>query len=267
MASFRARKRRQRIAGLLPSLGKMLLTLMRRLLRHPQALLAAGLIAGGTWFLWRHVQETEAFRVVQVRLPMDSSLKVKQSLIGMNIWTVDLQALARELQAQQPWLKEVRVLRVLPNTLRIQAIPRQPVAQVQLHAWYPVDKEGFIIPDGHSAPADRLVRLRGLARAAAPLKVGAVSTDERMVVALRVLSTLRHSPALISRGVAEIDVEHPQQITFRLADGTEVRCGSEAELHMQLERLRAALKAIQRRQIEARSIDVRFKEPVVSPQT
>jgi cell division septal protein FtsQ len=245
----------------------MLLTVMRNLLRYPQALLAAGLIAGGAWLLWGYVQQADAFRVAQVRLPMDSSLKVKQSLIGMNIWAVDLQALARELQAQQPWLKEVRVLRVLPNTLRIQAILRQPVAQVQLQAWYPVDKDGFIIPNGQHAPADRLVRLRGLAHVKAPLKVGAVSTDERMVVALRVLSTLQRSPALISRSVTEIDVEDPQQIKFHLADGTEVRCGSEAELHMQLERLRAALRAIQRRQIEARYIDVRFKEPVVSPQT
>jgi hypothetical protein len=50
-----------------------------------------------------------------------------------------------------------------------------------------------------------------------------------------------------------------------MANDTEVRCGSEAELSMQFERLRSALNVIRRRQIDAQYIDVRFKEPVIAP--
>jgi hypothetical protein len=51
-------------------------------------------------------------------------------------------------------------------------------------------------------------------------------------------------------------------------DGTtEVRCGSEAELSDQLDRLQDALKTIARNQMTVRYIDVRFREPVVSPAT
>ncbi len=267
MASFRARKRRQKVIGLFPGMGRGLLGAGRWILFHPQPLLAALLIAGGLWGLWDYAQRAEVFRVASVRLPMQSSLKVRQSLIGMNIWAVDLQTLADDLQAQEPWLKEVRVIRELPNALSIQEIRRVPVAQVQLRSWYPVDREGFVIPEASSAPSDRFIRLTGFERAKVPLKVGAVSTDERMVVALRVLKTLGRAPVAVGRKITEVDVADPQQIKFRMANETEVRCGSEAELGMQLERLRAALKVIQRRQIEARYIDVRFKEPVVSPQT
>ena len=267
MASLRARKRRQKIVGLFPRIGRGLASTGRWILRHPQPLLATLLIASGLWGLWGYAQRAEVFRIASVRLPMQSSLKVRRSLIGMNLWVVDLRTLADELQAQEPWLKEVRVVRELPNTISIQEIRRVPVAQVQVRSWYPVDREGFVIPEASRAPSEGLIRLTGFERAKVPVKVGAVSSDERMIVALRVLKTLGRSPGAIGSRITEVDVADPQQIRFRMANEMEVRCGSEEELGMQLERLRAALKVIQRRQIAAQYIDVRFKEPVVSPQT
>jgi len=59
----------------------------------------------------------------------------------------------------------------------------------------------------------------------------------------------------------------PQQLRFLLDGETEVRCGAETDLGVQLERLRATLKAISKQSMAVRYIDVRFKEPVIAPRT
>ena len=240
---------------------------VRWALRHPRPALLVGVTLGALWGLWGYAQRAEAFRITQVSLPANSSLKVKDSLIGTNLWELDIHALANELSAQQPWLRRVRVVRQLPNAIQIQAIPRVPIAQVRVGQWYLVDQEGFILPGGQLEASDELIRLVGCEGAAPALRPGKLNPQPRLELALRVLKTLRRSPALVSRRVTEINVTDPEQIRFTMGEGTEVRCGSEEELGLHLERLHAALKVIASHQMALRSIDVRFKEPVVTPQT
>ena len=131
--------------------------------------------------------------------------------------------------------------------------------------WYPVDAEGFILPHGQATAQTRWVKLTGLERAAAPLRAGRLNTDERLRLALRVLATLRRTHALASHRLTELSVADPRELRFVLDDQLEVRCGAEADLAAHLERLRAAFKAIRRHSLAAGYIDVRFREPVVSP--
>ena len=261
----RIRTRSARAIGLLPRLGRSLAASARWLIRHPQPLILAALLAALAWLLSAYAQRVEAFRITQVVLPSDSSLTMRQPLIGENLWRVNLQTVADELKKQQPWWKEIRVIRQLPNTIRVEPIPRVPVAQVRLEQWHPVDAEGFILPQGQAAAATRWVKLTGLEHAAAPLRAGRLNTDERLRLALRVLATLRHARPLASHQLTELNVADPRQLRFVLDDQLQVRCGAEAELAAHLERLRAAFNAMRRHPLAAGYIDVRFREPVVSP--
>ena len=119
-----ASKRKRRIVGLLPRLGRGVLVTGRWLLRHPQPFMATTLIAASTWGLWSYAQHAEAFRVTQVELPAQSALKMPKSLVGTNLWALDLQRIAEELKRQAPWLKDVRVVRHVPNAIRIEPIAR-----------------------------------------------------------------------------------------------------------------------------------------------
>ena len=218
--------------------------------------------------LWGFARRAEAFRIARVELPADSSLRVRPSLIGENLLTLNLKALAAELGHQQPWLKEVRVVRRLPDTLAIHPVARVPVAQVRLGSWHPVDREGFILPEERLEPAERLVRLAGFDRGGSRLSAGKVNGDERLQSALRVLAVLQRTGSLAARRLAAVDVSDPQLIRFFIDGGaTEIRCGSEAELGVHLLRLEAALKAVGRQPFEVGYIDVRFQEPVIHPRT
>ena len=261
----RARRRRH-VAGILPMAGRASVAVARWLVRYRQPFLAVALLAAGTWALWHHAQAAEAFRVVRVQLPAQSTLKLPQTLIGANLWQVDVDQVAAELRRQEPALKDVRVVRQLPNAIRIEPVLRVPVAQVRVGGWHPIDQEGFVLANSTPEPAERIVRFTGLERAASPVRAGKANDDARVVLALRVLDVLRRNP-LLARHVTEINVADVQQIRFLMDDETEVRCGSETELSANLDRLRATLRALAKQSVDVAYIDVRFQEPVVGPKS
>ena len=260
----RRRTRARKAIGLIPRVGQGLWAGGRWLVRHPQPAFLLGVFFLVGWAVSAYVQRAEAFKVARIVLPEGSTLQVRKTGLGMNIWSVNLRAIADDLQRQQPSLKEVHVVRELPNTIRIQPVRRVPVAQVRMDRWYPVDLDGFVLPEGEAAPAEHLIRIAGADRDG-PLRIGKAHASARLDLALRVLTTLRRAPAAVSRRLTEIDVSDPQQIRFRLDDATEIRCGSETELATHLQRLHAALRALARQPISAQYIDVRFREPVVAP--
>ena len=260
-------RRRRRIIGLIPRLGRGGKALARWMWRHPQQLLCSTLLAVVLGGLWRYVQGSSTFRVAHVWLPADSVLQVRATLIGTNLFDVDLRTLSEELTRQQPWLQSVRVSRQLPNTIRIEPIPRLPVAQVRIDRWYAVDDQGFLLPAGVAEPAERLVRFTGMDRSSPALSVGAENRQERLQLALRVLRTLRRAPPRVSRHLTELNVSDPYQLRFILDDQTEIRCGSELELEAALERLRAALRVVAKQPLSIQYIDVRFQEPVIGPRS
>ena len=267
MASSKRAARRRRVRGALPTLGRLLWSGVSWMVRHPQTLLVASLMAGFGWAVWGYVQRSDVFRITTVIFPPDSPLSLREPLIGENLLAVDIRGLSETLKRQQPSFKEVRVVRQLPNTLRIEPIERMPIAQVKLDRWYPVDDEGFIVPDGSVQPRERLIRLVGMDRAASSVRPGQENADERLQLALRVLQAVRRAPLSVSRRLTEINVVDPQQIRFLMEGDTEVRCGTEAELDAHLQRLRTALQTITRRSLDVQYIDVRFHEPVVHPRT
>ena len=267
MASSRRQRRRRRVTGLIPGLFRLTWRGLRWLIRHPQTLLVVGAVAALGWTLWGYVQRSSTFRIAHVTFPPESPLQLHDPLLGENLLAVDIQALSEALQRQQPSLKEVRVIRQLPNTLRIEPVERVPTAQVKLDRWYPVDGEGFIVPEGSVSPYERWIRLVGIDRGGSAIRPGRENSDERLQLALRVLKTVRRAPLSVSRRLIEINVADPQQIRFLMEGDIEVRCGTEAELDAHLQRLNTALKAIARQSLDVQYIDVRFHEPVVHPRT
>ncbi|HEX9779796.1 MAG TPA: cell division protein FtsQ/DivIB [bacterium] len=264
MASRRIRRRS--VVGVIPRFGGWLWGGVRWLWQHPSLAAGCALTAAAVWLLWDHTNRAEAFRVTRVTMPPGSGLTIDPSLMGSNIWQVDIGQLARALERQRPTLKHVRVIRDLPDRIRIDVIEREPVAFVRVNGWLPVDAEGFILPEGTEAD-EGLPRVHGVGRLGAALHVGRRNADERLQLALRVLEQLRRAPALADRRLSELDVSNPRQLRFLIDDSTEIRCGSEAELAVNLRRLRDTMAAIGRRDLAVRYIDLRFDDPVVAPRT
>ena len=260
-----ARRVRRRLAGVIPTVFGWIGRGARALVTHP-SWLATFVVAGGVaWATWAAVRISPAFNVTTVHLPMESALRVPPGVLGANLWAVDLEALSGTWQAQQPFLKQVRVTRVPPSSLRVDIRERMPIAQVQVGTWHPVDAEGFILPQSSAAPMDGLIALKGVAEAKTPLKVGRVHEGARLQTALRMARVLTGSSLLRGQRVISIDAGDPAQLRFTLDGDMEIRCGSEEELATQLKRLRVALETVWQHQVAVRYIDVRFPDPVIGP--
>ena len=266
MRGTKSRKPRQR-PGVLPWLIQAVAAFLLDTIRHPQSLILLLLMGLTVWPLWTYAQHADPFRVSQVVLPEDVALILRDPILERNIWTINLRTLAAQLKQQQPWLQDVRVIRQLPSTIRIEAIPRVPVAQVRFERWHPVDRDGVILLEGTAEPVASLVRILGVQRSSPPLKPGQPDTNERLTLALRLLQRFRRTPSLLSRRLIAINVSDPEQLRLVLDGDLEVRCGAEAELDAHLKRLRASLKTVGRHLLDIQTIDVRFQEPVVSPRT
>lgn len=240
------------------------MALARWVFSHPQPIFIGFMASVTLWAISSFVRRAEAFKVTLLSVPAGMFLDLPSNLIGQNIWQTDLQSLSARLVHQRPDLKEVRVVRQLPNIIYVHALERVPVAQVKLDRWYAVDQEGFILPEGQPAPFERLARFSGFMRGDSALKVGKLNADERLQLALRLLPVLRRSPVLASHPLVELNVSDVQQIRFVLDSGVEVRCGTEEELQAHLTRLQATMKTLAKQPPMAiRYIDVRFADPVV----
>lgn len=286
--------KRRRTRGVVPQAGRWLGKGLAGAVRRPALLAMLAVLAVSGWGVWRIAQSSSLFRITQVLVPPEVSFRLPEPLLGRNVWEVDVQALAAELEAQAPGLKTVRVIRQLPDTLRVEVFPRIPLGAVRLvhgaarPSWYAVDAEGFVMPTAAPEQGEPLVRITGWERSGR-LQVGKDRPNERLDLALRILQARQRHPAWLSPRLVELNVSEPQQIrllvalapasAFNLgapnpaltddpAAGTvEVRCGSEGELESNLRRLRASLERIGEPLPPIKYIDVRFPEPVIAPQS
>ena len=263
----RMRQRRQPGIGLIPWLWKKISGFVVWVWRHPQPVLIPLVVSAIAWGMCDFTQRSDAFRVTEVRLPADPPFKLREPLLGRNIWSLDLPSVAADLRDQQPWLKEVRVVRRLPNVVEVQTQIRQPVAQVKLEKWYPVDADGVFLPVPVSDTDLTLPKFFGVRNSKTSAKPGIPSADEALQLALRVMRSVQSSSALASRHLEAVDVSDPMGIRLMLDGETEVRCGAEEELASHLDRLKTALKTVDHEEMSVRYIDVRFQDPVVAPRT
>ena len=260
-------KKTRRTTGILPKLWKGIASTFSFIFRHPQPVAAALIVAGVLSGVWYVMKCSSAFTITNIEVPSNISIKVPDNLIGQNLWSVDLQGLAYELKKQQPNLKRLRVIRVLPNTLKVDALERRPISQLQMGKWYAMDADGFILPDGKNTPWDGLVALKGIGSPRSPLKVGKENSSERIEQALRIVEHITSSSYIGAHKLTALDISDPNQLNLTLDDAIQIRCGSEEELTSHLQRLKKVFRIVAAKPVEINYIDVRFKEPVIGPKT
>lgn len=108
------------------------------------------MVAFGCWYIVQHPY----FHIATVTIDSDNGQEfkrvdqvaifeaVRQPLTG-SLFTVDLQK-AREIALMQPWVKQVRIERIVPHSIKISVIEQEPAAY-WIQAGY---RAGFIATDG-----------------------------------------------------------------------------------------------------------------------
>jgi cell division protein FtsQ len=117
-------------------------------------LLVTTAIAGSCWLGWqayRLITKAETFQIAGVdvkgvrQLSGEDLKNIAGVFTGQNIFSVDLDEAARRARAN-PWIRDVRIYRQLPNRISMTVVERVPVAVLETGSGrYLIDSEAVVI--------------------------------------------------------------------------------------------------------------------------
>ncbi len=184
-----------------------------------------------------------------------------QSLLGDNLFQVPLPALQQRLLEKHPELSSARIERVFPNRLRLEVVPRLPVAQVESGGYFLVDAEGVVLPFQTPLTQMQLPTIVGLKERLERLKVGYRPQSRGLDEALALVAFLGKEPAL-RRYVRTIEAGDYKNLTFMTPEGLEVRLGH-GQWHEKMGNLEKTLRSLGGKSGDVKYIDLRFDDVVV----
>ncbi len=230
----------------------------------------------GEWVLDRLVYENKAFALREIDVQTDGVIAIDQlrRWTGIrpeqNLLALDLARVKRDLELV-PVIQTASVERILPHTLRIRVIEREPLAQVNVpHPrasggvdWtiFQLDADGCVmLPlDPHqrtvppSATADQLPLIAGIN--SRELRAGRRLEAPQVLAALELIVAFEHSPMAGLVDLKRIDVASPEALVVTTGQGSEITFGL-GDLEQQLRRWREIFDAGQKISKAIASLDL-----------
>jgi cell division septal protein FtsQ len=200
----------------------------------------------GQWVLNQLVYENKAFAITELDVQTDGVIALDQLRrwtgvrSGQNLLALDLARVKRDLELVSV-IQSASIERILPHTLRIRVVEREPLAQVNVPRPAPdgriekvplyVDPEGWVM-----LPLDPVQRAPGTSQAGELLPVisvpnGAeVQPGRRMAspqvqAALRLLAVFERSSLQGYVDLKRIDVSAPDVLLVTTGQGSEITFG------------------------------------------
>jgi cell division septal protein FtsQ len=224
----------------------------------------------GLWGLDRLVYENRTFAIEEIDIQTDGVIVIEQLRRwagvkrGQNLFALDLTRVKRDLELV-PAIQSVAVERVLPHTLRIRVVEREPIAQI--HGCL-IDTEGFVMlplaARQRSAPAqpgERYPVITGAVPADVPLGKPVESLQIR--AALKFLQSFDRSAMAVVTDIARVDVSAPAVLHLVTSQQNEIIVPAvEFEKHLNRWRLVYEAGLDQSRQIGSLDLSVADNVPL-----
>jgi cell division septal protein FtsQ len=176
--------------------------------------------------------------------------------VGRNLLALDLDGAAARA-ASDPWVREAAVKRILPHTLRVVVVEREPAALAVIRGLvHVVDESGFVMgPAGPGLSLDQPV-LTGLDR------LDGAALRDALAVGARAIARLKAASPSWEREVSELDLSQPDCIeVVTRKPGPRILLGAE-HVDRNLNDYLALRSEIERRLGPASSVDLRWSRRI-----
>ena len=190
-----------------------------------------------------------------------------ETVIGANIFFIDLDEFKRKVETSHTEFKDVIVKRILPNKLIIEAQLRKPIAQIRSDRYYFVDKEGVMLPDVKNFPDPDLPIISGIGVNLAKVKPYNFTKLEgdRISKALGIIKGMRDIEGFQALKLKSVDVTDPGNLSFFLErSDVEIKIGN-SDFEKRLRVLATLLEQVGPDVDNFRYIDLRFEDPIIGP--
>ncbi|MBR9978766.1 MAG: cell division protein FtsQ/DivIB [Bacteroidetes bacterium] len=134
--------------------------------------------------------------------------------------SMDLLAI-RDTILENPYIRDVRVTRNPPRTLRVDVRERTPIAvliNVQSDDWL-LDEDGYVLPTARSASVHDLPVITGIDDRIGTLRPGVRIVERRVMKGLQALKSVRAIDDKQMHLFSEISLEHDRDIVFYTMEG------------------------------------------------
>ena len=208
------------------------------------------------------------FRVKEAVTAQEKNISLSY-LVGRNIFSIDLKEQARILTELYPMYRKVRMVRILPNRIFVDFLPRVPVAYIRLYKLYSVDEDCvlFDVPQGRAATD--LPLIVGLETKVFGPKAGKKYATKDLTLALDILGQAQSNRLLRYWRILRIDVSSPANTEFYMdapartqGEPLVVKIGPD-DIRSKMAILTGLLIQLKNDWLTIKYIDLRFKEPVI----
>lgn len=173
---------------------------------------------------------------------------------------VDLEMLRDRIARAHSELKRVTVIKDYPDTIRVIVEERRPFAEIKAEQVFIVDEEGFVLGKNSENASEGLPEIIGIS--SRYIKENTFNQTAGLKKAIEILKMLKANRVKDKYGVERIDVSNPDNISFFIKKGVEIKLGKD-EFKEKLEKIELPLSNLDLTQIKY--IDLRFNDLIVGP--
>jgi len=244
--------------------------LLRQMLRWGGVTLGGILIA---WMAYEIILKTDFFRLTQFKVSGNDHVRSQElkaifaPVLQRNLLTLDLEPLMRQVQ-DHPWVQEVDIRKVLPDTLWVYIQERTPVAVVESSGGFHwVDSEGVVLGsalpkagESRSFPHITGITLDGLLRR----DPGQISRLQAGLVLTELIQNHQESGSASAdlEGPLVLDMSRGQRDPKLYLEGYTVRFG-EGAYEEKWKSFLAIQEDLRSRDLAPEEIDLRFLDQVI----
>ena len=182
---------------------------------------------------------------------------------GMNLFDLNLKMISEKLE-KLPEVEKAEARKVFPGKLLIKIEEREPFAQIRAGQYYLLDKQGVILPGRSYGSYADLPLIAGAGVQRDKLKAGERCDSMKLTRALDLLKAISQSTSLSLSDVATVNVRFPDDISFKMKEGLEIKIGR-GDFKGKLSLLDRASRDIFSEQKNIKYIDLRFGDVIVKP--
>ncbi len=200
-----------------------------------------------------------------VRTVPDREIVARARIVSnMNIYATSLEPMAQRLRLH-PDIAAVEITKRHPDALVISFTEREPVALLKQAGGgpdIPVDRDGVMLSARKLRYASQVPCLEGLT--VVNYRPGVALADLRVPVAMRFVDTLRRMQQQIFLEITSIQFANAKHVTLKSKYVDEIRLGAEYSIN-NVVRLLKTVEVLRAQHRNARCIDLRFADVVVTP--
>lgn len=181
---------------------------------------------------------------------------------GRNIFSVNLSEVQGYIQRGYPELKKVEVLRVLPDTIEVDIITREPAAYLDSRGGdIVIDKEGVVLTIGQKA--DNIIRIKGLNFFLNMPSRGEKIDNSVVREALKLGDVIDKRLSRYKKDIDYIDISDRNNIVLLIYE-VPVKLGT-SDFTWKIDKLNQILRDPNVKLQDINYIDLRFEEAVIGP--